>query len=216
MPDDFSSAEKKYIDSIINAKEQTWMPDWAGALQNSQLGYLYELLSKTKGKTIIDLGCFIGGFTKVMAQYAKEKGGKVYSIDLFKESTAALCEIHQGYDVRGLLEQNLTERGLIDYVQINHGNSWEFADKFDNCSVDFVFIDADHRYDSVRKDILSWFPKVRIGGIIAGHDYESNQYDENYINEDGHGDRHHGVIKAVTDIFGNVEHQYTIWHKEIK
>ena len=38
-------------------------------------------------------------------------------------------------------------------------------------SVDFVFIDGDHRYEMVLKDIESWFPKVKIGGIIAGHDY---------------------------------------------
>ena len=38
-------------------------------------------------------------------------------------------------------------------------------------SVDFVFIDGDHRYEMVFKDIEAWFPKVKIGGIIAGHDY---------------------------------------------
>ncbi|MCI0537098.1 MAG: class I SAM-dependent methyltransferase [Verrucomicrobiales bacterium] len=38
-------------------------------------------------------------------------------------------------------------------------------------SLDFVFIDAEHTYDAVRKDIAAWAPKVRPGGIVAGHDY---------------------------------------------
>jgi len=38
-------------------------------------------------------------------------------------------------------------------------------------SLDFVFIDADHTYESITSDIQSWLPKVKIGGIISGHDY---------------------------------------------
>lgn len=38
-------------------------------------------------------------------------------------------------------------------------------------SQDFVFIDADHRYESVLEDISLWRPKVRSGGLICGHDF---------------------------------------------
>lgn len=38
-------------------------------------------------------------------------------------------------------------------------------------SLDFVFIDAAHDYDSVKEDIESWYPKIKIGGFLAGHDY---------------------------------------------
>lgn len=43
-------------------------------------------------------------------------------------------------------------------------------------SLDFVYIDGDHSYDSVMQDIILWGRKVRIGGIISGHDY---LYDNN-------------------------------------
>jgi hypothetical protein len=39
-------------------------------------------------------------------------------------------------------------------------------------SLDFVFIDAFHTYDAVKEDIGVWMPKVRIGGVLAGHDYD--------------------------------------------
>jgi hypothetical protein len=38
-------------------------------------------------------------------------------------------------------------------------------------SLDFVYIDADHTFDYVMSDIIWWARKVRMGGIVAGHDY---------------------------------------------
>jgi len=49
--------------------------------------------------------------------------------------------------------------------------SLEAVKLYDDHSLDFVFIDAAHDYDNVRKDILAWKPKVKPGGILAGHDY---------------------------------------------
>lgn len=42
--------------------------------------------------------------------------------------------------------------------------------KFDNESLDFIFIDASHIYEDVKKDIELWYPKVKEGGMISGHD----------------------------------------------
>jgi hypothetical protein len=42
--------------------------------------------------------------------------------------------------------------------------------RFRNDSLDFVYIDGDHRYEPVINDLTEWSKKVRPGGIIAGHD----------------------------------------------
>jgi hypothetical protein len=55
-------------------------------------------------------------------------------------------------------------------------------------SLDFVFIDALHDYDSVKADIKAWLPKVRDGGILAGDDYANKKF---------------GVTKAVDEVFGS-------------
>lgn len=38
-------------------------------------------------------------------------------------------------------------------------------------SLDFVYIDARHDFDSVKEDLALWYGRVRPGGILAGHDY---------------------------------------------
>jgi hypothetical protein len=45
-------------------------------------------------------------------------------------------------------------------------------------SCDFIYIDANHSYEHVRIDLSLWYPKVRPGGIVAGHDYYDAVADE--------------------------------------
>ncbi len=54
--------------------------------------------------------------------------------------------------------------------------------------LDFVYIDADHSYKGVWEDLCVWYPKVRIGGVIGGHDYNHPNFP--------------GVKQAVDEFFG--------------
>lgn len=49
--------------------------------------------------------------------------------------------------------------------------SQEAAKRVPDGSVDFIYVDGDHRYEGVMADLESWVPKVKPGGIVAGHDY---------------------------------------------
>lgn len=65
--------------------------------------------------------------------------------------------------------------------------------------LDFVFLDAGHKYGCVRADIRSWWPKVRFGGWFGGHDYTP---------------RHPGVVRAVDERFNrqvSIEADTTWW-----
>lgn len=86
------------------------------------------------------------------------------------------------------------------------GLSWEMSSKIENNSVDIVYIDADHRYSSVVKDIKSWAPKVKYGGILSGHDCENiSSWSEEHIEEDYAMHQHHGVSKAVSKMINDVK-----------
>jgi predicted O-methyltransferase YrrM len=75
----------------------------------------------------------------------------------------------------------------------------EAAGLFKDESLDAVFIDADHSYEAVKMDIQNWMPKVRRGGILAGHDYNSAWP---------------GVIRAVNEILPEAEKIDYCWVKK--
>lgn len=56
---------------------------------------------------------------------------------------------------------------------------------------DLVFIDASHDYNSVKEDIELWYPLIRDGGVISGHDYNPDRKDGRYA----------GLIEAVDERF---------------
>lgn len=59
-----------------------------------------------------------------------------------------------------------------DRAVVLKGPSVEMAGTFADGELDFVFIDGDHSFDGVRSDIIAWMPKLRSGGLLAGHDIE--------------------------------------------
>jgi hypothetical protein len=52
------------------------------------------------------------------------------------------------------------------------GWSNEVVNRFEDESLDFVFIDGNHAYEYVVEDIAKWSKKVRKGGVVYGHDYD--------------------------------------------
>lgn len=69
------------------------------------------------------------------------------------------------------------------------------APLFEDGSLAIVYIDGRHDYGNVLRDILLWFPKVRIGGWVGGHDYDENE-------------SHAGVVRAVDEVFGVPEQRF--------
>lgn len=58
-------------------------------------------------------------------------------------------------------------------VQLIRAESTDAAAKHPDNFFDLVYIDAHHTYDSVTRDLNAWYSKVKVGGILAGHDYET-------------------------------------------
>lgn len=49
--------------------------------------------------------------------------------------------------------------------------SIKYAEKVTPESIDFIYIDGNHQYTSVKEDLTTWATKIKPEGIIAGHDY---------------------------------------------
>lgn len=59
---------------------------------------------------------------------------------------------------------------LYPQATVYHCDSVEAADRVDDGTLDFVFIDADHSTEGVLRDVEAWAPKVKATGWIVGHD----------------------------------------------
>lgn len=62
-----------------------------------------------------------------------------------------------------------------DQIEFIKMKSIKAKDRFTNNSIDFVYIDASHLYKNVMRDLYAYYPKVRKGGILAGHDIGVHQ-----------------------------------------
>lgn len=69
------------------------------------------------------------------------------------------------------LRANVARFGLDPVILTE--DSATAAARFPDGSLDLVFIDADHQYDAVLRDLEAWWPKIAPTGRIAGHDYSS-------------------------------------------
>jgi hypothetical protein len=89
------------------------------------------------------------------------------------------------------LHAAMAAKALADSrIRVQRMWSAEAAASWPDASFDYVYVDADHTYDGVRDDLRCWFPKVRAGGVLAGHDYRK---------ENRRSPIRFGVVQAVTE-----------------
>lgn len=103
---------------------------------------------------------------------------KVYLVDLWAHVPEARGDLarsdadHESIYQRCLA--NLLEFG--NRAVILRGWSHEMTQHVPDESLDLAFIDATHEYTSVIRDLTHWYPKIKVGGIMAGHDYLAPEY----------------------------------------
>lgn len=123
---------------------------------------------------VVELGCYAGKSTAVMAPICKNNGNEYYAIDNFwgTDPKDPATRNQRNRNMREVLENNMRSMKLLDYVVIHKQDSAVSARMFIDDEVDFCFIDASHAEENVRQDITAWWPKIKVGGILGGHDYQ--------------------------------------------
>ncbi len=133
----------------------------------------------------VEIGCFRGLNSQSILQMLPIK--KLYLIDPYI-----------GYDDGGLNPHKSLENAkeeFIERVSKFNSSNWIFLCKTSDEAfksvpdkLDFVYIDGNHSYEYVKRDLNNYFEKLKHGGIIGGHDFYNGLCPE-----------HDGVVKAVME-----------------
>lgn len=135
---------------------------------------------------MVEIGCFAGESTIIFAPRVR----CLYAVDPWLS----------GYDDDDIGSRVMNEEIENDFDKATNKfpnivkmkmTSLQAHTRFANNTLDVVYIDACHKYEAVKNDIVIWKPKVKKGGIIAGHDFCMD-----------------GVKKAVLESIGRVDEVY--------
>ena len=126
------------------------------------------------GMMVVEVGSWKGMSTAVLAKAAADYHGSVFAVDHWLGSEGVKDErlLAQNADIYSIFKRNMILLGLWNTVHPLVMDSQTACQIFADGILDVVFIDADHRYEYLKKDILSWLPKLKDGGILCGHDCE--------------------------------------------
>lgn len=144
-----------------------------------------------------EIGVFMGGFSQKILNEVKPS--KLYLIDPwvnFDDPGLDKSWYKEGSDfdmdeIHDKIADKYAKRITNGQVEMLRGTAEAMLPKIADDSLDFVYIDGDHRYEAVKKDItLSW-PKLVEGGVMAVDDHVTGYWWQD------------GVVRAVNEFLGD-------------
>lgn len=128
----------------------------------------------------VEIGVAGGHFTQQIVK-SWQTCQKLFAIDLWAHQ-------ENGYDDPcNLSNETQLERYhqvLKDFKDVKHVaflKMWSnvAVNQFYDNNIDFIYLDANHSYAGSLNDLRIWYPKLKKGGVFAGHDYNQGK-DESY------------------------------------
>lgn len=142
---------------------------------------------------ILEIGVFKGEFLENIIKTCNISS--IDAVDLF-EGTQCSGDVNGNNIIEYNLESSFLELSEkykdMPHVKIIKSDSSKYLSSVENNYYDIIYIDGDHSYEGVKKDLEASFEKVKDGGFIMGHDYEMNL-------EKGKNPYNFGVKKAVDE-----------------
>lgn len=152
-----------------------------GWVSDAQAHWYKQCANKVKNGKIVEVGVFGGQSLLSIVDICVANNNKLYGIDpwdLINLSNGKKPDQEFLLQLRSKLKEC---KETLDKIieKYNYGETLELirdfspgvADKFEDKSLDLVFIDGDHSYNQVTTDLNAWLPKVKPGGILAGDDF---------------------------------------------
>lgn len=141
---------------------------------------------------IVEIGSYTGRSTLVLANGAIATGKRVFAVDTFEGTLNMTIPKYEffnseisrvdGVQLLTAYRTNTWKPELVDVIHTMIGTSevWSAHFSGDLC---FAFIDGEHVFDFVVKDVLGWLPKLCSGSYACFHDFSHNVDVERAVNE---------------------------------
>lgn len=122
----------------------------------------------------VEIGVRDGDFSQwVLSHWA---GEKLHLVDPWAHQDVKLYNDKSNV---GQKEQDDLHHGVVDMMtarfpgrfKVHRDYSVNAARNFKDSSLDYIYIDGRHDYAGVKEDLEAWYPKLREGGLFAGHDF---------------------------------------------
>lgn len=126
---------------------------------------LAEYFAELGLKIGAEIGVEQGVYTEVLCK----AGLEIYAVDPWQAYSGYRDHVNQE-KLDGFLEK--TKKKLSQYnCHIVKKFSMDAVKDFKDESLDFCYLDANHRFVDIAQDVWYWSKKVRKGGIVSGHDF---------------------------------------------
>lgn len=152
-----------------------------------------NLIQSLENPKICEVGVRTGGYFDFLLQ---DNVSEAHGVDIWRstDSTGQNDNLYDQNTLDNQYNEVFTKYRHDNRVRLIREFSVNAARFFPDEYFDFIYIDADHTYDAVKEDLRAWYPKVKKGGILSGHDYISAEMTMKL----GHSVPF-GVIEAVSE-----------------
>ena len=171
----YSLIDYKIKDTHGNYYEDTPTTNTEHKMQTIKLSidrqdFFKDFSSKFPNGKGVEVGTFKGQFSKMMIE---NWSGTLYMVDVWRGLGDEYIDSSNHHNFNGGVYSEAMKNieGFEDRAVMIRASSEIGSQLFQDESLDFVYIDANHAYDWVVRDIELWYPKVKKGGVLWGHDY---------------------------------------------
>jgi hypothetical protein len=138
-------------------------------VHTSDRGIIPEMLTTIGAKKGVEIGVFKGEWSRHVLQ---RWNGTLYMIDPWRPLGKEYEDASNHANHMDAYERTMESiRGFEDRAFMLRGLGEQLVEIFEDESLDYVYIDGNHTYDYVKQDMELWWPKLKKGGLFAGHDY---------------------------------------------
>ncbi len=127
---------------------------------------LPEFFKELGFKVGVEVGVYTGQFTERLAK----AGLQVYGVDpwmVYEDFSHSKSQRRE----EGHYEAAKERLASYHNCTLIRKTSMDAVKDFENESIDFVYIDGNHKFKYIAEDIWEWSKRVKKGGIVSGHDY---------------------------------------------